>query len=324
MNDVSLNYLVTELARYRGGPVDAAQREAASRFVRHADADPGVLAASCRFLLQLPPHGAALLAVLLGAAVEDGADPKATGPAVIDTFLSWLPELAQSDEGGEHDEIEQPFLDAFPQLCQSVVAHLARMPERHAAMAADTPLMECLQALADISEGALWVYDLLGRRSGQMVVLHVPSARGFKVMYRGIGNCFHLFSLLQIAIGTDLPGGREPNPALIEASLGNAPDSVDDEAWWHYGNALCPTADIAASIWGEASVDSIPSIDGVQVLLLWPPVLASRGWESDFFGVRLDAMPAEVNIVELLDTVDCLHWFKRLNIDRSAGAAVPQ
>jgi len=188
------------------------------------------------------------------------------------------------------------------------------MPERREALAGDEPLLARLEALEIYTHGATWVREMLLRRSGTLIVLHPASGRAFKLRYTHVARCFHLFSLIQIAIGTRLPGGREPNPAIVAAARGDSHDAVGDEAWWHYGDPRSKTANLQASIWGEAMTRSIPVIDGVQVILLWPPLLQGRGWSHGFFGPHLHALPANVTIDEELSPESAQSWLETLGV----------
>jgi len=88
-----------------------------------------------------------------------------------------------------------------------------------------------------------------------------------------------------------------------------------DEAWWHYSNHRSLTADICGSILGETSVLSIESLDDVQVIVLWPPIVASRMWDSAFFGPPLEALPPDVVVEEELSAENARSWFDRLKIE---------
>jgi hypothetical protein len=263
-----------------------------------------------------------MAAVAIGAAIEgrDGVDH--TAPAVVNLFLSWLPRLPAPDGGdqqgtGSHElgTEQTALLRAFPQLCQSVVAHLARTPERRAELAQDMELLDRLEELESRSHGAVWVREMLLRRSGSLVLLHQPSGLGFRLRYENVANCFHLFSLIQTAIGRRIPGGRRPDAAIAAAARSQPSARLVDEAWWHYGDHRSQTAHIGASIWGEASVLSIPSVNGVQVIVLWPPILAGRTWDCAFFGPALEALPPDVVVEEQLTAASARSWFDRLGIE---------
>jgi hypothetical protein len=199
-------------------------------------------------------------------------------------------------------------------VSQSLVSHLARTPEERQRLATDNALIERLDALGAYSHGTTWVREILVRTSGSIIVLHPPSGAGLEVRYENVATCFHLFTLVQAALGTRIPGGRLPDPAIIAAATGRSNDRLHDEAWWHYGDPRSKTADLKFSIWGEALVRSIPVIDGSQIMLLWPPLLQSRSWDSAFFAPHLAVLKVAVTVERELSPEQCQAWFKALGI----------
>jgi hypothetical protein len=152
---------------------------------------------------------------------------------------------------------------------------------------------------------------VLLRSSGTLIVLHPPSGKGFRVRYQNVAVCFHLFSLLQAAIGERIPGGRRPDPKIAAAAHGeDSEDDLTDEAWWHYGDPTAKIPDLGSSIWGEAPVRTIPFIDATQVMLLWPPIMQSRCWTSSFFGPHLQALPSGLVVEEELAPEQSRAWLR--------------
>ena len=125
----------------------------------------------------------------------------------------------------------------------------------------------------------------------------------------------HLFSLLQAAVGTRLPGGRQPDPKIAAVARGQTDDDDGyDEAWWHYGDPRSKTPDLRESIWGEGLLTEIPIVNGSRVMLLWPPIMQSRTWGSGFFGPHLQALPANVVVEEELSPESAREWSQALGI----------
>lgn len=260
-------------------------------------------AGAAQGLKSLSPEGASWLAIMLGSMVERGQDPHASWPLLLARYRALLrsfggdqPDAISTDQA---DELSRD--DVLTKFSQSMVSHLARMPEERESLLQDNAFLDALMEAADSSHGPAWVYEAVAKVSDHLVVIHVESAQGYRVEYRNIENCFHLFSLLQQAISDRLPGGRQPG-------------ADTQQAWWHYGDATSPTADLMASIWGEASPRSIPAIDGEQVLLLWPPLLQGRGWGQEFCGPHLEAMPAEVVMLAPLTDREANDWLVRLGV----------
>jgi hypothetical protein len=269
-------------------------------------------------LRTLPPIGAAWIAITLGSAVERGLPPKASATAVVGLMRRWLDSM-QPDEDGDR-ALPAAVVGPFRWLGQSVVAHLAREPDLRGRLAADADLLERLVRASEQTPGAQWVHELLMRRSGELVVLHVETRKGLLLRYENVGRVFQLFTLVQGAIGTRLPGGREPDEELVDAAMGEGYTSHADSAWWHYQDYTATERHFMSSLWAEWSVSDIPKLDGVCVLVLWPPILGGRHWGSDFFGPALEAAPARVILERELDAAEAAAWFARLGI--AAGPAV--
>jgi hypothetical protein len=308
--------LVAASGGWSGGTPDGAMLMATRAFLAASVDDTALLSEVAASLGRHEPGAATWIAITCGTAVERGAAAELTGPAVFGLLRSWLPKFpAETDSAPVETPEQTALLTLFPFLCQSVVTHLARLPAHRESMGHDLPLLDRLGELQGFSHGAVWVREALLKTSGTIIFLHPPSSTGLRLRYTNVSNCFHLFSLLQTAIGTSIPGGRAPNAAIARVARGKSTEPVNDEAWWHYGSAHSMTVDPARSIWGEGLVREIQPVEGVQVILAWPPVLASRGWDAGFLGPHLDAMPADAVVERPLTTSECESWLERLGVE---------
>ena len=325
MDNTILENLLDQSRRYAGVEPTTALREASGAFLSCADSDPTALVAAADALATLPPAGAGWLALVLGTAVERGTDAAVTLPGLMRFLRSCLPQLPvpetiQDDEGEEEESYPEPtpqqetLLEALRPVGQGLVAHLARLPAERLRLCEDKELMRRLEALAGYSPGLNWVREALSRKSGTLVALHPPSGSGLKLRYENLGRNFHLFSLLQAAVGTRIPGGRQPDPKIVAAAQGQSRDQAHDQAWWHYGDPRSKTPELRQSIWGEGQLTEIPVINGSRVILLWPPLLQSRTWDEGFFGPYLQAMPPSVVLEEELARETAHEWLKMLGI----------
>ncbi|HEY0122883.1 MAG TPA: hypothetical protein VGC14_14205 [Rhizobium sp.] len=316
MNDAALTNLLTACRVYGGGRVDARFNEAAQAFYAGAKAQPKIVSRAARELRSLPPPGAAILANMLGTIAETGGSPERSGPAVWELYLAWLPQIHRGFSSRKPlSPRQQQLLEAFQLVGQSVVSHLAMMPEERRLARENAGLMRQLQDLQDHTPGAAWVRQMFLCRSDELIILHQPSGRGFRLRYENIANCCHLFTLIQAAFGETLPGGRKPNRFIVDmARCVTLVEEGTDQAWWHYG-VPAGQRGIQAEIAGEASVDGIPRIDGTQVILLSPPAAGAPLWDTSFFTPQLFAMPANVVIEGELTAAESGEW--------SAKAAVP-
>jgi len=228
-----------------------------------AKQDPRVLAEACASIAELPRAGAAWIALCAGTAVENGIDAAHSFPGLW--TLSWInvPPHADLDaasdvEGEQHSSPSDA--ETLQYVGQSIVSHLARLPGERARLRAEPGVLAKLDASEHRSYGITWVLEALRRRNGSVLLLHATERIGFRVRFENVNNCFHLFSLLQAALGDSMPGGKPPARSLIDVLEGRSQAKVSDSAHWHYGDARSNTSSIMASIWGEGGVDDIPDI----------------------------------------------------------------
>jgi hypothetical protein len=310
--------------RQRGLTPGGGLIQALNDIARHPDIDHEAIV---RLIVETgSPTGAGFLATWYGAGVESGRDPGLTCRPITDAFLKWSRTIATPADGAASENagnvpppgeetIDQETIDGLQWLGQALVAHLTRSAElRCWFMEADGICSE-LERLEPYSIGAVWVLQLLRQRSGTIVVLNVMQRTGAVIRYGNIANCFHLFTLLQGALAGVMPDAQEVNGELLDMARGKGPVvKGHDHAWWHYGQACSVTPDLGSSVWGEAAPDSIASVDGQQVMLLWPPILQSRGWDTGFFAPILEASPPGVEVIEVLSAADADAWRQRLGL----------
>ena len=321
MNDAALTNLLAACRSYAGGRVDARFNAAAQAFYADAKLQPKIVTRAARELRSLPPPGAAILANMLGTVVETGGSVERSGGAVWELYMAWLPQIHRGFAGRkELSPKQQQLLEAFQLLGQSVVSHLASMPQPRALAASNTGLMAQLAELQDYTPGAAWVRQMLLSRSDGLLVLHVPSRRGFRLRYENIVNCFHLFTLMQAAFGETLPDGRAPNRFIIDmARCVTVVEEGNDEPWWRYEAVQADQSGVV-EISGEASVDSINRIDGMQVILLSPIVEGAAFWDTSFFTPQLFAMPANVVLESELTSTESGEWLVKAGVPTIRGA----
>jgi hypothetical protein len=273
------------------------------------------------------PTGAGFLAVWLGAGVERGKDAELTCGPVLETFLKWSRTVETSPESDKSETDEDPAVDdasatepdpeaiaGLQLLGQSLVAHLARCPDQRRQATQNESIYREVRRLEHLSHGAGWVMHLFRQCSGRLVVLNAGNKNGVVVRYENIANCFHLFTLLQGALAALMPDSDQPSEELLEIARGRTEGTARDHAWWHYSQPTIDKPDIVGSVWGEMAPDGIASVDGSQVLVLWPPIMASRTWDTGFFSPVLYASPPHIEVLEVLSPPELDVWWQRLRL----------
>ena len=260
--------------------------------------------------------GAGALAIWLGSQVEGGAPAEHSAAPILRALLKWSRTIETVDEESEVEpsEPDEETLIGMSRLGQGLVAHLSRSPDTRAAAFQDVETVLELSRTQHVSVGALWVVSLLQQCSGELIVLHATQKKGVRVVYRNIGNCFHLFSLLQGALAGTMPGARSPSAKVLQVASGKQSWEATDEAWWHYGRPDSSEANLGSSIFGEQSPSEIPRIAGSQIILLWPPILKNRSWDSGFFGPVIAASLPSVELSGTLSDEEDASWRIKLNL----------
>lgn len=299
-------------------------RDAFGAIAEHESHEKARTLLAKRFGEVASPTGAGFLAVWLGAGVEGGADPDLTGNEILGSLLHWAGSVAtlpEDDVDDDEPEVDPDLVKGLEMLGQGLVAHVSRSPALLRKFSGDHDVVAELERVEYASAGPMWVLELLRKRSGTLLVIHVQTRRGIEVCYENLSNCFHLFTLLQSVLAdAKMPGAKRVSSETLAAARGEAMVDCHDESWWHYGIGTCPTPELGASIWGEANPDSIPEIDGRQVVLLWPMIINSRGWGAGFFGPFLQASPPAVTMASELTNAEVEQWCEKLKLPKPTPA----
>lgn len=264
------------------------------------------------------PRGQGFVAVWLGAGVENGADPHVPLLHVLPAFFALIASIDTSEEKDADEdsftETDDDVLAGLQYLGQALVAMLTRCPEEIQRLSEKETALTELERVEHLSPGPEWVLGLLRQRSGELLVMHGIEAVAVRVRYQNIANCFHLFTLLQGVMPRVMPGSKLQSDMVRRTARGEVAGNVEDTAWWHFGQGNVPEPELGGMVFGEQTPDSIEEIDGQQVLLLWPPILMERSWNSGFFGPRIEARPPSVEVLEKLPPDQVETWRLRLNL----------
>ncbi len=263
------------------------------------------------------PMSAGFVAVWLGATVENGADPHVPLPHVLEYLYNLIATIQTPKDDEPDDAVPEPgelVQQALDHLGQALVAMLIRCPDAIRELIRREQAVSELERVEHLASGPKWILALLRQRSGELLVLHGVEGVGVRVKYENIENCFHLFTLLQGLLQRVMPGAKTQSTTMYKIARGELVGQVHDSAWWHYGRAGVPKADFVGMVFGEPTLDSIDEVDGQQVLLLWPPIIADRSWNSGFFQPIIDARKPNVELLEKLSPDEVKRWRERLGL----------
>ncbi|MCF2531814.1 hypothetical protein [Yinghuangia soli] len=261
-------------------------------------------------LPRTPMGAAAILAVMIGACVEHGADPAACAGPVFDriedalTNVAGFPALWDETVGGELPQRDHLALgEALGRIAEvtggideaTFAAVSAWMELPLWEMAAVTllsyePIRQAVQeegslvVLADAA--AMGDADLKCLRyllkmfdAEPLVVVHRPTGTAYRMRMSRIGDNFQLHTLLAHLLvgGGHVPG--EAPPAAVVAAMRDAP--LADPPPQATGSFNLAAAD-GSWIWNEGCPADIPVVDGERLLILDPPPYG-RAWQATRF-----------------------------------------
>ncbi|WP_372352235.1 hypothetical protein [Streptomyces sp. KL116D] len=274
-------------------------------------------------LADVPPGPRGTVAVVIGACVERGADPRACAPAVLDRLEDavraagefcerWtgsgdddLPE--PEDPGPDEKVIERTGFEqamawwSLPQWEMASVAMLSHAavrtgldPARRAA------LLTSVRAVEEASghDFKCLKYALLVLDDEPLVVFDRPSGTGYALRMSGIGDTFQLHTLLahRLVGGGHLPGSA-PAPQEV-AVCRDAPGQVPTRGAF---NLVAPDG---SWIWNEGTPSDIPVVDGSRLLVLDPPPY-DRGWPAGRF---FPGMTGDLVLERVLTAEETAQW----------------
>jgi hypothetical protein len=263
------------------------------------------------------PYKAAVMALLCGTLVEWGADPDELAPLLLARLPAFLATAESVADRVEKEPTEDLFAAnpdgvrawyALSLMLLPTMAVLARDMEWRQAARAEPDLVRGIEALREHNREADFVAQTLSYVDGiELVVLHPAEGKGFRVELEAVHTNAHFFTLLH---GSLINGGHLPGRAIDEQLLGVATGEVphdklltDDARWQFYTwRGLYPDgsyagADMSTWLFVEDPPTVIPEFEGERVVILGPPVLGSRMWDSNFFANIHDALRSAARVV---------------------------
>lgn len=227
-----------------------------------------------------PPERTANLAVLAGAFVEIGADPKRFPRTVFDRLGEALGAISGAD-----DELPEWYF-LFE---RAAMAYLSSSPEARRTLPQKVALIASLRRYQER-------YGFLGKMlqvlDGEpLVVIHPKLGQGFRFVMHGIADNFQLHVLLLAALAGEgperIPGELPSADAVAAASDGEPAGKASVRSSWQLANwfALRDDGELDVAdpdrswIWNEGVPADIAALEGTRVVLLGPSTI-QRGWNA--------------------------------------------
>ena len=253
----------------------------------------------------------ASLAVLAGAFVELGADPRHFPQSVFTHLLALL-----STVEGPDDDRELP--ESFYALEQGAIAYLSRDASLRASLPRKAELRAKLQRYQER-------YSFLGKMlqvldDEVLVVLHPASRRGWRFVMGGVADNFQLHLRLLDALAGDGPGrigGRVPSPEAVATEReGRGGGDAAVQSDWQLvnasgvrpGDALAGFGEHDAWIWGEGVPADIEVFEGARVVLIETGGIL-RGWKAHKI---FPAMAARLDLVATIPEDEVVAMLRRM------------
>ncbi|PVC96143.1 hypothetical protein DBP19_07195 [Streptomyces sp. CS090A] len=279
-------------------------------------------------LEQVPPGPRAVVAVLVGACVERGADAERCAPGVRTGLRAALEAAAAFAEAwaatgggpfpvpdaGEPGEeiVERTGFDAavgwwtLPQWEMAAVALLNHRAVRAGVGGGDRDGL--LRLLTAVEQASGRQFRSLGHAlrvldDEPLVALHRTSGTGYALRFFGIGDNFQLHTLLADAlIGGGHVEGHAPSPHEV-AVCRETPGQVDTVGSFDL------TAPDGGRLWNEGAPADIPMVDGVRLLVLDEPSYR-RSWPAGRF---FPGMRGDVILERALGPEETERWFAHVS-----------
>lgn len=238
---------------------------------------------------------ASAIALSCGTLVEYGASPTIAALPILHRFLRALTSTEGQVDGR-----------AFGYFAIASMAHLARDVSIRIEARRIEKLREALASAEEVEPNITFVLRTLDLVDDMTLLVLAPqTSRGFRVRIEGVQTNFHLFTLLQGAlIGAGLLAGEPTSEEVLAVAQGTVPhlETLHDHQRFHFHNwsAIAadgtPHKDLGATLWGESTPHLIPRHEGVPIVVLGPPVLGARTWDSGFFANYHDALRASARV----------------------------
>lgn len=266
------------------------------------------------------PFRVSVLALNCGSLVERGVPAELVAPhllAALPRHLALAGRAAETTFEIEPDAIRARSGLTF--LLLATMAVLCRGAAFRQAARANPDIVAGIEALCDDHDEAAFVSQVLNFVDGaELVVLAPREEKGFRVTLEAISTNAHLFTLLQAAL---LSGGHLTGESLddevIAVATGEHPHTQQlfDHARFNFAPWYAEPTDAIGSLMAmpvDGSPVDIPQLDYQRIVVLGPPVLGARSWDSGFFANIHDALRSRVEVIEVLPREQVVAWLERI------------
>ncbi|MEI7033760.1 hypothetical protein [Streptomyces pratensis] len=282
-------------------------------------------------LEQTPPGPRAVVAVLVGACVERGADAERCAPGVLAGLRTAL-EQAVAFVGGwaatgggalPRPDGEEPGAEIVERAgreaalgwwtlreWETAAVAMLNHPAVRAAVGDRDELLRRLRAVEEASgtEFTYLAHALLVLDDAPLVAFHRASGTGYLLRLFGIGDNFQLHTLLaDTLVGGGHVEGHAPSPQEA-AVCRETPGQVETVGSFDL------TAPDGGRIRDEGAPADVPVVDGVRLLVLDEPS-CRRTWPASRF---LPGMRGDVLLERTLDPEETERWSARVSPARVA------
>jgi hypothetical protein len=291
-----------------------------------------LLAAVAPAIVGADPFRGATIALTCGTLVEWGGNPDNVFPHL----LAELPrQLSLARRAAERGEIAPSALfDSDPDAARAAkgltyfllatMTVICRKAAFRQALRANPEIVSNIEVLRESHREADFVGRVLDLTDDlELVVIAPTEKKGFRVALEAIASSAHMFTLLQAALidGGHL-AGEPTDPEVVAVARGEQPHEqlLTDHARLHFydwdvlrpDGTFDPFPIAGAFIPVESTPAGIRELDGTRVVVIGPPMFASRAWDSNFFAGIHDALRSRADIIEVLPEAAVEKWIERI------------
>lgn len=273
------------------------------------------------------PFRGGVIALNCGTLIEMGGDAALVAPhllAEVPRHLA-LARRAREQPAGAPAALFDADPDAaraaagLRYLLLATMATICRKAEYRQALRTNPDVVSAIEFLRDGHTEADFVAQVLSYTDDlELLVLAPAEGKGFRVQCEAVATNAHLFTLLQGAlIGGGHLAGDPVDADVIAVATGADPAAgvLTDHARFNFvtwPGSVDNAVDTLITLPVEVSPAAIPALDGRRILLVGPPLLGSRGWDSNFFANIHDALKSRAEVVEVLPPEQVEVWLARI------------